>query len=196
MEASGLVLGRGPHAPSLCSEWAVNQVTEVPNLDPWPILTCWPEDGGRFFTLPLVITQSPRGRRNVGMYRLHVYDEKTTGMHMQIERGRGSLRRMDGPGQAHAPWPWPSAATRPPSWVRFCPCRRTWTKSPSPDFCGAARAPGAALQRRGRARRRGIHFGRPHPPANGGRRALRRPFRTLQPRGALPGVPHRQSSPS
>ncbi|MBK8126924.1 MAG: menaquinone biosynthesis decarboxylase [Elusimicrobia bacterium] len=76
--------------PRFVRNGPVNQVTEVPNLDPWPILTCWPEDGGRFFTLPLVITQSPRGRRNVGMYRLHVYDEKTTGMHMQIERGGGA----------------------------------------------------------------------------------------------------------
>lgn len=68
----------------------VTEITEAPNLDPWPILTCWPKDGGRFFTLPLVITQNPAGKRNVGMYRLHVYDEKTTGMHMQIERGGGA----------------------------------------------------------------------------------------------------------
>ncbi|MHB1001396.1 MAG: menaquinone biosynthesis decarboxylase [Armatimonadota bacterium] len=47
-----------------------------------PILHCWPGDGGRFVTLPMVFTKDPHtGIRNVGMYRMHVYDEKTTGMH-------------------------------------------------------------------------------------------------------------------
>ncbi|MDO8586591.1 MAG: UbiD family decarboxylase, partial [Armatimonadota bacterium] len=42
-----------------------------------PILKCWPEDGGRFITLPMVITKDPHtGVRNVGMYRMHVYDER------------------------------------------------------------------------------------------------------------------------
>lgn len=66
-------------------------VVELPRLDTWPVLTCWPEDGGRFVTLPLVITKSPsNGRQNLGMYRLQVYDERTTGMHIQIERGGGA----------------------------------------------------------------------------------------------------------
>lgn len=77
-------------APRLADQGRALEVSEAPNLDDWPILTCWPKDGGRFFTLPLVITQNPRGKRNVGMYRLHVYDKKTTGMHMQIERGGGA----------------------------------------------------------------------------------------------------------
>jgi 4-hydroxy-3-polyprenylbenzoate decarboxylase len=48
----------------------------------YPILKCWPEDGGRFITLPLVITKDPEsGRQNMGMYRLQVFDKKTTGMH-------------------------------------------------------------------------------------------------------------------
>ncbi|MEW6215544.1 MAG: menaquinone biosynthesis decarboxylase [Nitrospirota bacterium] len=48
----------------------------------YPILKCWPEDGGRFITLPLVITKDPEsGKQNMGMYRLQVFDEKTTGMH-------------------------------------------------------------------------------------------------------------------
>ena len=48
----------------------------------YPVLKCWPEDGGRFITLPLVITKDPEsGKQNMGMYRMQVYDEKTTGMH-------------------------------------------------------------------------------------------------------------------
>ena len=54
------------------------------NLLDFPVLQCWPDDGGRFITLPCVITRDPRtGKRNVGMYRMQVYDGKTTGMHWQ-----------------------------------------------------------------------------------------------------------------
>ena len=57
-------------------------VEETPRLSDLPILKCWPQDGGRFLTLPLVFTRHPEtGRRNVGMYRMHVYDDRTTGMH-------------------------------------------------------------------------------------------------------------------
>ncbi len=53
----------------------------------FPILQCWPKDGGRFITLPCVITRDPRtGKRNVGMYRMQIYDERTTGMHWQRQK--------------------------------------------------------------------------------------------------------------
>ena len=53
----------------------------------FPILQCWPKDGGRFITLPCVITSDPKtGKRNVGMYRMQVYDERTTGMHWQRQK--------------------------------------------------------------------------------------------------------------
>ena len=64
----------------------------------FPILQCWPKDAGRFITLPCVITRDPKtGKRNVGMYRMQVYDERTTGMHWQrqkigAEHYRESLR--------------------------------------------------------------------------------------------------------
>lgn len=65
-------------------------VSEPPDLDRLPILTCWPEDGGRFITFPLVLTHHPRsGKRNLGIYRMHVFDRETTGMHWQIEKGGG-----------------------------------------------------------------------------------------------------------
>jgi 4-hydroxy-3-polyprenylbenzoate decarboxylase len=52
-----------------------------------PILKCWPKDGGRFITLPHVHTRDPEtGARNVGCYRMQVYDERTTGMHWQIHK--------------------------------------------------------------------------------------------------------------
>jgi 4-hydroxy-3-polyprenylbenzoate decarboxylase len=57
------------------------------NLLDFPVLQCWPMDGGRFITLPCVITRDPKsGKRNVGMYRMQVYDGQTTGMHWQRQK--------------------------------------------------------------------------------------------------------------
>ena len=57
------------------------------NVLDFPVLQCWPMDGGRFITLPLVITRDPRhGKRNMGMYRMQVYDAQTTGMHWQRQK--------------------------------------------------------------------------------------------------------------
>ena len=65
------------------------------NLFDFPILKCWPQDGGRFITFPLVFTKSPTsGKRNVGMYRMQIYDERTTGMHWQTQKhGAEHFRR-------------------------------------------------------------------------------------------------------
>ncbi|MBA3914714.1 MAG: UbiD family decarboxylase, partial [Acidobacteriales bacterium] len=53
----------------------------------YPILQCWPGDAGRFITLPCVVTRDPKtGKRNVGMYRMQIYDERTTGMHWQRQK--------------------------------------------------------------------------------------------------------------
>ncbi len=57
------------------------------DLNEFPILKCWPLDAGRFITLPLVISRDPAtGNRNVGIYRMQVYDERTTGMHWQSHK--------------------------------------------------------------------------------------------------------------
>ena len=57
------------------------------DLNAFPILKCWPNDGGRFITLPCVHTRDPRtGKRNIGMYRMQVYDGQTTGMHWQRQK--------------------------------------------------------------------------------------------------------------
>jgi 4-hydroxy-3-polyprenylbenzoate decarboxylase len=53
----------------------------------FPILQCWPKDAGRFITLPCVTTRDPKtGKRNVGMYRMQIFDERTTGMHWQRQK--------------------------------------------------------------------------------------------------------------
>jgi 4-hydroxy-3-polyprenylbenzoate decarboxylase len=58
-----------------------------PTLLNLPILKSWPLDGGRFVTLPCVVTRDPdTGERNVGMYRIQIYDDRTTGMHWQLQK--------------------------------------------------------------------------------------------------------------
>jgi UbiD family decarboxylase len=65
-------------------------MTSDVRLDRLPALTTWPEDGGPFFTLPLVYTEHPgTGGANLGIYRLQVHDARTTGMHWQIGKGGG-----------------------------------------------------------------------------------------------------------
>jgi 4-hydroxy-3-polyprenylbenzoate decarboxylase len=65
------------------------------SLFDFPILKCWPQDAGRFITWPLVITKNPEtAKRNVGVYRMQVYDERTTGMHWQTQKhGAEHFRR-------------------------------------------------------------------------------------------------------
>lgn len=77
----------------LCKE-IVKKGSDV-NLLEFPILKCWPQDGGRFITWPLVFTKNPEtGKRNVGVYRMQVYDERTTGMHWQTQKhGAEHFRR-------------------------------------------------------------------------------------------------------
>ncbi|MBZ5544965.1 MAG: menaquinone biosynthesis decarboxylase [Acidobacteriia bacterium] len=98
----------GSFFPKTVKGGPVKDVVETDNLSlaRLPIMKCWPQDGGRFITFPMVVTRSPKtGRRNVGCYRLQVYDERTTGMHWQIHKGgaehfrwlerQGKGRRMD-----------------------------------------------------------------------------------------------------
>jgi 4-hydroxy-3-polyprenylbenzoate decarboxylase len=60
------------------------------NLSELPILQTWPDDAGKFITLPQVFTYDPQsGKRNIGMYRMQVFDESTSGMHWQIQKGGG-----------------------------------------------------------------------------------------------------------
>ncbi len=79
-ELTSLPPKRVRRAPVQEVVWRGDQV----DLSKLPVLSCWPQDGGPFVTLPLVISRDPvRGDLNVGMYRMQVFDERTTGMHWQ-----------------------------------------------------------------------------------------------------------------
>ncbi len=83
-EALRLGTKTSQHAPIL------EAMVERDPLQALPALTSWPEDGGPFLTLPLVYTEHPQTKQhNLGMYRVHVYDGATTGMHWQIHKGGG-----------------------------------------------------------------------------------------------------------
>jgi len=70
-------------------------VSREGTLDQFPILKCWPEDGGRYITLPLVFTRDPEtGTRNIGTYRMQVFDGRTTGMHWQRHKGGAQHYRV------------------------------------------------------------------------------------------------------
>jgi 4-hydroxy-3-polyprenylbenzoate decarboxylase len=88
----------GSFFPRTVTRAACQEIVRTDNfsLFDYPILQCWPEDGGRFITLPLVFTRNPEtGKRNCGMYRLQVFDERTTGMHWQTQKqGAEHYRRM------------------------------------------------------------------------------------------------------
>jgi 4-hydroxy-3-polyprenylbenzoate decarboxylase len=88
----------GSFFPKLVSNGPCKDVIRRDNfsLAEYPILHCWPEDGGRFITLPMVFSKNPdTGKRNCGCYRLQVYDERTTGMHWQTHKqGAEHYRRL------------------------------------------------------------------------------------------------------
>src|SRR5271156_1117250 len=72
-----------PAAP----DWKKGTSSNPSTLLNLPILKCWPLDGGRFITLPCVVTKdTDTGERNVGMYRIQIYDDRTTGMHWQLQK--------------------------------------------------------------------------------------------------------------
>jgi len=94
-------------APSIVSKGVCQQVVkegEQVDLGELPVLTCWPDDGGRFITFPLVFTKDPAtGERNIGLYRMQVFDRNSTAMHWQthhdgaanFDAHRRLGRRMD-----------------------------------------------------------------------------------------------------
>ncbi len=89
--------------PKIVGSGACQEVvrTEGFSLKEFPVLHCWPEDGGPFITLPMVFTRNPEtGKRNCGMYRMQVYDDRTTGMHWQTHKqGAEHARRRKRAGE-------------------------------------------------------------------------------------------------
>jgi 4-hydroxy-3-polyprenylbenzoate decarboxylase len=88
----------GSFFPKIVARGACQEVIRESefSLFEYPVLKCWPEDGGRFITLPLVFSRNPdTGKRNCGMYRMQVYDDRTTGMHWQTHKqGAEHYRRL------------------------------------------------------------------------------------------------------
>ena len=102
IRALGKLKSLADSRPKVVSSGVCQQIVlDPPSLDGLPIMTCWPQDGGPFITLPAVITKDPRtGMRNVGMYRVQKFDATTTAMHWQIHKDaaadwRGMGERMD-----------------------------------------------------------------------------------------------------
>src|SRR5438445_1793713 len=93
----------GAFFPKAVSKRACQEVvrTDGFSLLDFPVLKCWPDDGGRYITLPLVFSRNPdTGKRNCGMYRMQVYDERTAGMHWQTaKQGAEHAGRMQHQGK-------------------------------------------------------------------------------------------------
>jgi 4-hydroxy-3-polyprenylbenzoate decarboxylase len=84
-------------APKIVGAGECQEVIERdPDLNTLPVLTCWPGDAGPFITLPLVFSRDPEdGKRNVGLYRMQVFDARTTGMHWHAHKvGARHYRRQ------------------------------------------------------------------------------------------------------
>ena len=83
------VIGKGPCQEVVRAQdvLALSAAGPCPTLLDLPILKCWPLDAGRFITLPCVVTKDPdSGERNVGMYRIQIFDGQTTGLHWQLHK--------------------------------------------------------------------------------------------------------------
>lgn len=93
----------GSWAPKLVKKGPCQEVVhhDDATLDIFPVLKCWPGDGGRYITLPLVFTKDPVSKaRNLGMYRLQIFDGRATGMHWHIHKnGAENYRRHQQIGQ-------------------------------------------------------------------------------------------------
>lgn len=90
LRALGDIVGLARSQPRIVRRAPCQEVVlkdDKVDLYKMPIITCWPGDAGPYITLPLVITRDPEsGRRNVGTYRMQVFDRKTTGMHWQTHK--------------------------------------------------------------------------------------------------------------
>src|SRR3984893_179564 len=93
----------GSFFPKRVSDGACKEVVRKKDfaLSDYPILQCWPQDGGRYITLPMVFSRNPdTGKRNCGCYRMQIYDDRTAGMHWQTHKqGAEHYRRIAKAGQ-------------------------------------------------------------------------------------------------
>ena len=98
VRALGDILGVARSQPKIVRRAPCQEVTVIGDdvdLGILPTIKCWPEDAGSYITLPLVISRDPEsGRRNVGIYRMQVFDRHTTGMHWQTHKGGAQHYRI------------------------------------------------------------------------------------------------------
>ncbi|MEO7652931.1 MAG: menaquinone biosynthesis decarboxylase, partial [Bryobacteraceae bacterium] len=93
----------GAFFPRMVSKGPCKEVIrEKFSLFDYPILKCWPQDGGRYITLPMVFSRNPdTGKRNCGCYRIQIFDDRTAGMHWQTHKqGAEHYRRLMKDGKA------------------------------------------------------------------------------------------------
>ena len=93
----GTLIDIAKAAPRHVTQAPCQEIVETanPSIAGLPVLQCWPGDGGRYITLPGVFTREAlTGARNVGMYRLQVFDDRTLGMHWQIHKGGAEHERV------------------------------------------------------------------------------------------------------
>jgi 4-hydroxy-3-polyprenylbenzoate decarboxylase len=103
LRALGELRGVAAAAPRLVERGPCQEVELEPSFKHLPVLKCWPEDGGPFITLPMIITRDPRdGRRNVGLYRMQVYGDREAGMHWHRHKGGAEHARGKGKGRLEA----------------------------------------------------------------------------------------------
>jgi 4-hydroxy-3-polyprenylbenzoate decarboxylase len=105
LQLAGELLKLAGLPPKLVNDGACHEVIHrEPDLTVLPVLTCWPGDAGPFITLPMVFSKDPlKGTRNVGLYRMQVFDSRTTGMHWHLHKvgarhflhRKNSIGRMD-----------------------------------------------------------------------------------------------------
>src|SRR5467141_48641 len=92
----------GSFFPRRVSDGACKEVVRKKDfsLADYPILKCWPQDGGRYITLPMVFSRNPdTGKRNCGCYRMQIYDDRTAGMHWQTHKQGAEHYRRQKAGQ-------------------------------------------------------------------------------------------------
>ena len=109
----GTLLDVARAAPRRVGQAPCQELVETanPSVAALPALRCWPGDGGRYITLPGVFTRDPvTGARNVGMYRLQIFDDRTLGMHWQLHKGGAEHQHKALIGAQPGP-----ASNRPPS---------------------------------------------------------------------------------
>jgi 4-hydroxy-3-polyprenylbenzoate decarboxylase len=131
------------HVPSAPCQEVVE--TAPPSLAGLPMLTCWPGDAGPFITLPCVFTRDPvTGARNVGMYRLQRFDDRTLGMHWQIHKGGAEHQRRAiemAPGPAIGPGPPPTERVGPTDPATAIPVAIALGGDPSVIYAASAPLP-------------------------------------------------------